>query len=113
MKLFSKAVTAERGDLVRVDDFGVRTSYGPTGEVRDDTLDRNQEWFLRATVEMRFWANRAQYADAERIARRAMMHHVYSDVLMEIAQLRSAVSDGDRMKCYAIIDRIDSVLNAD
>lgn len=113
MMPLSKALEAKRGDFVRTDDFQVREVSGKTGEVRDFTFDQNEEWFLRANVEMRFWANTAQYHEAERIARRGLMRHLYSDVLLEIAQLKSAVSDGDRMKCFAIIDRIESTLNAD
>ena len=111
--MFSKAIRAERGNNVRLDDFRAPVVTGETGAVRDFTSDRNQEWFLRATFEMRFWANEAQYADAERIARRTMMCHVYSDVLLDLARLKSAISDGDKAKCFDAIDRIESVLNAD
>jgi hypothetical protein len=113
MKRLSEELQVRAGNNFRIDDFdnNVQIMAGDTGNIRDYTPDRNQEWFLEATVRVTFWANRAQRASAEEVARCALMHGLYSDVLAELAFLGQAVSDGDRERCFASLSRIDRVLN--
>jgi hypothetical protein len=83
--------------------------YGETGKSRYG-LDANQEWCLEATISVTFWANTAQYQHAREIAERALVHRLYADVLRELPELRMQISNGSRMGCLRIVDRIEQTL---
>ena len=113
MSKLSENLEVRRGSRVRPDDFArnlVTYCLDTTGNVRDWTPDANQEWFLEAKVRVTFWANQAQIRDAEKIAYRALMTSLYSEVLAELAYLRLSVSDGDKDECYRILGRIDNTI---
>jgi len=78
-----------------------------TGEVRDYTPDRNQEWELRASLTVRFWANTSQVRESTKVARRVLASRIYSDVLAEFPRLRLALFSDDREEALACMDRID------
>ena len=116
MSKLSENLEVRRGPLVCPDDFArnlVTYCLDTTGNVRDWTPDANQEWFLEAKVRVTFWANQAQVRDAEKIAYRALMAGLYSDVLAELAYLRKAISDSDKSECYRLLDYIDDVLKGE
>lgn len=103
-----------RTGMQRYDEFDTPAAYdvhcGATGEMRPDTLDRNEEWQLSATLCVTFWANQAKFDTAVKIAERALSHRLYGDVLSELYQLRLAVSNGDRRAAYIVIDRLQNTM---
>lgn len=112
MSKLTQALRVRPGDRYGIDEFNgpMQCFTGETGEVRDFISDRNKQWFLEAQLQVTFWANDAQRQDEERYARRALMNYLYSDVLCELANLRMAISDGNRRKANTALDKIDRVL---
>lgn len=68
----------------------------PTGNVRYDTPDRNEEHELVVTVGCRFWANGAQLPRARENAKAILADVLYRDVLVELSEIRHAIYDGAR-----------------
>lgn len=104
---------AERTGTQRMDDFReppFTVECGTTGKIRPDTLDANEEWHLTARVGVTFWANKAQFHDAMKVAERALIARLYEDVLAELPELRLALSDGNRRAALEICGRIESKL---
>lgn len=98
-----------------VDDFRSQTPFfeiemGETGKWKPNTLDANEEWHLTAKLTVTFWANRAQLDRARETAERALVHRLYADTLGDLAELRLAISNGDRSASMAVCDRIESKL---
>ena len=108
-------LTSRKGYMQGYDEFVKPLVYwnvGETGEVRDHTPDRNQEWFLEATVRITFWANKAQYHDAARLAETALLHRLYEPVLRELHNMRLAISNGDKREAFAVVDRMAKIAEA-
>lgn len=112
MKIFEQ-LRAERTGMRRQDEFRedvLTVDYGKTGEIRPYTLNANEEWHLTGTLRVTFWANKAQFDDAIKIAERAMIARLFGDVLAELPELRLAISNGDRRGCLSVCDRIEAKL---
>ena len=105
--------TVRPGFMRRRDDFAAVTVdwiEGKTGEVRDFVTSENQEWFLEAKVGVRFWANTDQYPRAREIAERVIMAQIYEDMHVELRNMRLAISNGDRLEAFAVVDRMQRII---
>ena len=105
---------AEKTGRRRIDDFRdppFTVEYGKTGNINDpQNLATNEEWHLTAKVRVTFWANKAQFHDAMKIAERALIARLYEDIIIELPELRLALSDGNRRAALEIFGRIESKL---
>lgn len=81
-----------------------------TGEFREYTLDRNEEYVLEAKIRVFFWANQAQYHSQRVIAERALVARVYADILADIPELMLAISNGDKHEAMEAATRIKRTL---
>lgn len=110
MKLFER-----EGRMQRNDDFGrqsvVDVIAGETGETKPYEMVAKRQWFLEAKVSVTFWANKAQYNDARKIAERALKARLYEGVLMEIHNARLAVSNGDKREAWSALDRMQKIVD--
>ncbi len=94
------------------DDFRggpVTVSYADdkTGQVRDYTLDRNEQYALTAILTVTYWANRAQRADARKIAEKTLASLLYADLLRDVALVRHAISDGDAARAMTELSNLE------
>jgi hypothetical protein len=108
-----KNLNVRQGYMLRRDEFVsdiISVTSGETGRIRDHEIDANQEWFLEAKVAVTFWANKAQYQTAREIAEKALMAELYSDVLVELRMARLAISNGDKIEAFKVIDRIQNII---
>lgn len=108
-----KNLNVRQGFMQRRDEFVsdiISVTSGETGRIREYEIDANQEWFLEAKVSVTFWANKAQYQTAREIAERALMAELYSDVLVELRLARLAISDGNKIEAFKVIDRIQKII---
>ncbi len=71
-----------------------------------------EEYEMRGTIAVRFCANNAQYDQAAEQARRHLVQAFYTEVLVGLVELRSAVMDGDAREALAIIDRLQKDMGA-
>lgn len=78
-----------------------------TGNVRPHILDANIEYVLRAAISVTFWANNAQHSEARKIAERHLASVLYGDALGDLACIRSAISDGDRIAALRACDALE------
>lgn len=62
---------------------------------RDNGLSEQSEYRLALRIEATFWANRAEYATARKIAERAIVASLYRDELRLVAIAMHAVSCGE------------------
>ncbi len=74
-----------------------------TGEIRDYTPDRNEQFALRAVLTVTYWANKAQRREAREVAEKTLASLLYHDALLELAKIRQAVMDGDRSRAMTCI----------
>ena len=105
---------AKQTGMRRYDEFRepvLSVDCGKTGEVRPYTRDANEEWHLTGTVRVTFWANKAQFSDAIKVAEKALIARLYADVLAELPELRLAISNGDRRSASAVLDRIEATIH--
>lgn len=77
-----------------------------TGQVHLTTFAVSEEYVLRATIGVTFWANPAQYHDARIIAERALLHRLYGDTLQLLDEAKHAVFDGDAVTTLEVLDTI-------
>lgn len=94
-------LTERATGMVGRDDFGrpplsCVLKDDPTGQIRDYTTDRNEQFALTALLTVTYWANRAQRREARKVAEKTLASLLYSDALRALAGIRQAVSDGDR-----------------
>ena len=92
------------------DKVSLRELCEPTGGIRPHQTDSNEEYLLRLAVEVTFWANKAQYGSARKIAEKHLAHVLYGGALAKIATLRSAISDGDRDAAMAACEDLEAEL---
>ena len=112
MKILEQLQTKPTG-YARYDEFESPTlamTYEPTGNVRPYQLDANEEWCLFGNISITFWANKAQFEEATKLAKRALVARLYGDILVELPELRLALSDGDKRRAFAVCDRIEDKL---
>jgi hypothetical protein len=62
---------------------------------------------IRAQLGAEFWANKAQYETALKIARRALVQRIHGPVLNLIHELRFAVYNIDTEHAMELIDRME------
>lgn len=107
-------LTESRTDQYRCSDFRapalLEMDCKGTDNYRPQVLDRNEEFELRATVGVRFWANKAQYRDARKTAERVLLDRMYGETLALLNEARKAVFDGDATATLAVLDQIKSNL---
>ena len=102
--------TGTQGRPTLRDKVQIREFCEPTGDIRPYQTDSNEEYLLRLAIEVTFWANKAQYSSARKIAERHLAHVLYGGALAKIAALRSAISDGDRDAAMAACSDLESEL---
>lgn len=84
-----------------------------TGYVKDlSSFTMQEEYCLQAKASVNFWANKAQYQTALKIAERTLNAHLYGDMYAEIHKTRLAVSNGDRKAAFAAIDAMERILES-
>lgn len=84
--------------------------FEKTGERKEYVLDANEEWCLSAKIAVLFWANSVQVNDAVKIAERALLNRLYGETLGYLAELRLAISNGDRNTANSICGIIEQQL---
>lgn len=87
----------------------INTNMEKTGEIKDCTLDRNEEYILTLTVSQQFWANSVQATDARKYAMEAIANFMYGDVLREVHHALVCIESGDRPGAIAACLRIKEV----
>ena len=96
----------------RLDDFNAPDFFtvgcGATGKHLQYGSDPNEEWCLTATIAVTFWANPAQHSRAKEIAKKALVHRLYADILGDLAELHLQISSGNRDECQRIVCQIQS-----
>ena len=105
-------LTERATGMCRRDDFfgqplRVTLSDEATGQIRDYTSDRNEQFALTGVLTVTYWANKAQRSDARRVAEKTLAHLLYSDVLRQVAMARQAVSDGDRVRAMNVLGDLE------
>jgi hypothetical protein len=65
---------------------------------------------LTAICTVRFWCNRAQYNDALNQAHKIMLQRLHAPLLAEIAEMRTAIFDGNREEAIRICDRMKAAV---
>jgi hypothetical protein len=66
-----------------------------TGNINPAGFATQQEYILTVTIGASFWANKAQYNDALRQARRVVLNTAYGDTLSRIDQAIAAIFHDD------------------
>ena len=103
----------ERTGLRMVSDFRdpptLDVKCGKTGDTRIG-LDANEEYVLKATVAVSFWANQAQYSDGRKHAETVLLHRLYEPLPRLIRECMRSISDGDSRTalkwCARMLDEI-------
>lgn len=113
MSMLSNLVEHRTGEL-KVSDFDrkivAEIIESETGEVRKSDFYPQDEYELRATLAIRFWANPAQKQEARLRAEKMLLQTLHQPILVEIARIRSAVMDGDADAVLRAADRIQSAI---
>jgi hypothetical protein len=101
-----------RTGQLRLSDFSepLTLQEQKTGEISDFGFAAREQYELRATLRIMFWANRAQYIEARKHAETALMHRVFAPVLAEVAEIRKAVFDGDAHAALEACGRMQKAL---
>lgn len=74
----------------------VSFSMENTGETQLGGLATQTRYVMRLGVEATFWANKAQYLDAERAAERVIINELYKTALRRIDIALHAISNDDK-----------------
>jgi hypothetical protein len=69
-------------------------------------LSENEQYQMTVTVGVEFWANQAQYSHALPVAEKLLLSRLFGGLMGEVAEMRSAVFDGDAQRALAACDRI-------
>jgi hypothetical protein len=83
--------------------FDTRVEIISSGATQD-------KYMLRAELGTEFWANRAQYEDALKIAQRVMLQRIHGPVLNLIHELRFNVCNGKEFEALTVLDRMEDEL---
>ena len=105
----SNNFTVDRTHRIGFDDF-VSIVTCATGNVKPYDLPQNEEYRMEARVVVKFWANRAEFPDAQRIALHAIYAGIYAEVMQFLPRLRLAISDGSKSDAFRICDLMESVM---
>lgn len=104
------AICERTNGMPRLNDFNrsplLSYSVKETGEFIPYTRDANEEWELRVTVGVKFWANRAQKEDALKNAQKVLLQRIHGGLLGEIVEMRKAIFDGDGRAALAICSKM-------
>jgi len=76
--------------------------------ITSPTIDKHEEYELRAEIKTTFWANRAQYSHARRVAEKVLLHRIHERLLGATSELRHAIYNGDANSAIALCDAIET-----
>lgn len=108
-KLEARRTGARRGSEM---DLPLLTDFIPTGRTKNiaGAISISDEYLLGGHIGINFWANPAQFDSELQMAHETLRYRLYGDVLKELAELRQAVSDGDRSKALKISDAMKKLM---
>jgi hypothetical protein len=81
-----------------------------TGEIKDYTSDKNEEYVITLALRVNFWANQAQYNEARQFAEKVLVAKLYHEILGDLSELRLQISNGHRYEAMKICNSIESKL---
>lgn len=102
-KLKARATGMER---MRNEPMSLSLDESITGEFKPYTLDRNKEYSMELRVGVTFWANDVQYEEARKAALKMLIHELHSDILHQVAGLRSALYSQDDCAAQEIMSKM-------
>lgn len=115
MKILERLRKHRSHNPTRNDEFSrypITVDLSKTGAIPGDYYYRHkqQEWCLSATIAINFWSNKEQFDESIKIAERALIARLFGDIFCEIAEMRLAISNGDRLEANRVCDRIEKKL---
>lgn len=84
-----------------------------TGIATGPRYSDQEEYELIGKLRVSFWANRAQYEDARLNAERLFLMRLYGNILPHLAELRSAISNGDASNALSCISEMEKEIGID
>jgi len=110
-RLQEQATGMERPDALWGQPVAVAIKEDETGQVEPMGFATRRQYVLSATVEARFWANRAERSEARKAAISSLARCLYADVLHELAVIRHAIWDGDPKAALVRLGDLETRLN--
>ena len=73
-------------------------SQRDTGEISGYGLSMQNQYRMQLVVGIEFWANQAQYKDAQKRAEKVLLHTLYGDILARLDSAISAIYNRDEQE---------------